>query len=1302
MYSHSFPKKALQIFVVTSIFFGGTLDAYAYILPVIRNTTVSPTINNQSAIFSIELNPYNATWESPCFQTPTEVIAVLDGGPQVWLPGPSGYIGLDPAVWYPLSHDFGVLSAGSHTIQISVFSSGYSGTSGFASYCLLNFGAYNFTVADSSLPPTNGVCSSPPIHYSCALGASTNQQQTSFLGTDVYTWTCSGINGGSAAVCDEWKVLDPPNTPPSTPTVTPQPFTGSINTSYPFAFTSFDPDFTNHVSFEVDWNNDGLPDQTTGSLWSNALPVTQTLNNPSTQWSAVGTYTFQVRAKDDKGGISAWARPSVTLNATPAGTLTASPSICYIASGASTCTGTLTWSTANTTAPAVVNRNTGTTLSTLANNATPLTVAVPYLGSAFELRDGSTILDTKSILGLCASDSTWYVSSCVPRVAIGTFTAPSPIPYNTPATLSWTGVTGPGTITCSIDQGIGAVVPPGTIPSGSVVTGNLIMSTTFTLTCGSGIGPNARKSVTVMVTGSPPSGTLTPSAYSCLIAIGASTCTVRMNWSTLDTTAPALVNRNTGAILSTLANNTFFAVSVSNPTTTFDLKDGSTLLDTETISGSCRAGYTWNGTICLANVAIGTLTAPSPISNNTPATLSWTGVTGGGTITCTIDEGVGVVVPPGVIPSGSVSTGNLTTSTAFTLTCGNGVGPNATKSVAVAVGGWVPSGVLSPSSITCSIPAGFATCSITFTWATANTTAPALINRDTGTTLSTIANMTTPFTVSIPNATATFDLKNGATILDSAAITGSCAAGTTWSGTRCATVPGVTLPTATSITATGATLGATVNSNGGAVLTARGTCWGTTPAPTSNCLGLSFVSTGIFTHARTGLPAGTTIYYRGYATNAIGTGYSVDGSFTTLVGPTGTLTPAASIPATLSPYTASPVGCTIAIGASTCVISFTWTSSNTVSTVALYDTNAPVRNLTGATSIPSQSSGFNVWVSNPTTGFELRDGATVLASRTVNGTCAANSTWNGTLCLANVAIGTFTASPSSIPNNTSTTLTSSGVTGGGTITCSINPAVVGPVSPNGSNGTGNLTTDTTFTLTCSNGVGPDATKTTTVTVAAGIPILTVDPVSHALGFGDVPVNSTKDMSFTVRNTGAVGSILNGTATLDPSPYFTCVSGCGAYTLDTITSQTVTIRFTTGATPFNGAVTQITFTGANTSPASSITGDIFGNAIIPLSGTSLNFGNVVKGKSKTLVLTLTNSGTSDIITTLGLPSSVYTCATNCTNFTIPANGGTYDITIRFAPTAVQTYNGNATLVGYPTLTFPITGAGVQGTFQFIEQ
>ena len=110
-------------------------------------------------------------------------------------------------------------------------------------------------------------------------------------------------------------------------------------------------------------------------------------------------------------------------------------------------------------------------------------------------------------------------------------------------------------------------------------------------------------------------------------------------------------------------------------------------------------------------------------------------------------------------------------------------------------------------------------------------------------------------------------------------------AGTTWSDeysvTPVAPQPTLISPTATAITGTTATLGANVISNGGAAITARGTVWGTSASPTGNILAEGGTATGIFTHARSGLTAGTKIYYRGYATNSAGTGYSPDGSFYT-------------------------------------------------------------------------------------------------------------------------------------------------------------------------------------------------------------------------------------------------------------------------------------------------------------------------------------------------------------------------------------------------------------------------------------
>ncbi|MFY7886512.1 MAG: fibronectin type III domain-containing protein, partial [Dolichospermum sp.] len=100
--------------------------------------------------------------------------------------------------------------------------------------------------------------------------------------------------------------------------------------------------------------------------------------------------------------------------------------------------------------------------------------------------------------------------------------------------------------------------------------------------------------------------------------------------------------------------------------------------------------------------------------------------------------------------------------------------------------------------------------------------------------------------------------------------------------TPLASTPTLTTPTVSSITTTSATLGATITSDGGSSITERGTVWGSSANPTTNPSAEGGTSVAAFTHTRTGLTANTLYTYRGYAINGSGTGYSPDGTFTTL------------------------------------------------------------------------------------------------------------------------------------------------------------------------------------------------------------------------------------------------------------------------------------------------------------------------------------------------------------------------------------------------------------------------------------
>jgi len=82
-----------------------------------------------------------------------------------------------------------------------------------------------------------------------------------------------------------------------------------------------------------------------------------------------------------------------------------------------------------------------------------------------------------------------------------------------------------------------------------------------------------------------------------------------------------------------------------------------------------------------------------------------------------------------------------------------------------------------------------------------------------------------------------------------------------------------------------ATLGATILSDGGESISSRGTLWSTSPQPNTNQLAEGGTAVGDFQHLRTGFTKNSLYYFRAYAVNSIGTGYSSDGTFTTLQDP---------------------------------------------------------------------------------------------------------------------------------------------------------------------------------------------------------------------------------------------------------------------------------------------------------------------------------------------------------------------------------------------------------------------------------
>lgn len=199
-----------------------------------------------------------------------------------------------------------------------------------------------------------------------------------------------------------------------------------------------------------------------------------------------------------------------------------------------------------------------------------------------------------------------------------------------------------------------------------------------------------------------------------------------------------------------------------------------------------------------------------------------------------------------------------------------------------------------------------------------------------------------------------------------------------------ATLPTISTTALSAISGTTATSGGSISSDGGSAVTARGVCWDTSSGATTalSTKTSDGTGTGSFTSSITGLNGSTSYFVRAYATNALGTVYGNELTFTTLAtssNSTGTLT--------VSVLTVSPGG-----GYSPRNVVAIWIETNAgvfVKSLLVY-ANARKRDLT---TWYSNSSGSTV---------DAVTGAT--QSNNTTRTC----TWNGTnLSEAVVADGIY-------------------------------------------------------------------------------------------------------------------------------------------------------------------------------------------------------------------------------------------------------------------------------------------------------
>lgn len=307
------------------------------------------------------------------------------------------------------------------------------------------------------------------------------------------------------------------------------------------------------------WTTSGTPDSCDADLASGPSSTTwsgshSTLSNPSPEQVTnlvAGSYVFRitcVKSSATPSSVSATALVVVSSAPTPTGSLTASS--CTIASGASSCTNTVSWTTADLTAnPTSITRNTGSpssfTPSPLSGGSQSTTLG--YGSTEFYLYHNSVLLAQATAVASCADGSSWNGSSCqavviTPSVSLSV--APASIFSGGSATLSWTS-SNVSSCTASASplssSWTGSRSTSSSYPHES--TGSLYVNTTFTLSC-TGVNGSAIDSETVTVlpdTGSEVAAVLTANPER--IALGESST---LSWTSNNATSCSGIGFSTG------------------------------------------------------------------------------------------------------------------------------------------------------------------------------------------------------------------------------------------------------------------------------------------------------------------------------------------------------------------------------------------------------------------------------------------------------------------------------------------------------------------------------------------------------------------------------------------------------------------------------------------------------------------------------------------------------------------------------------------------------------------------------------
>jgi uncharacterized protein (TIGR02145 family) len=365
-------------------------------------------------------------------------------------------------------------------------------------------------------------------------------------------------------------------------------------------------------------------------------------------------------------------------------------------------------------------------------------------------------------------------------------------------------------------------------------------------------------------------------------------------------------------------------------------------------------------------------------------------------------------------------------------------------------------------------------------------------------------------------------------------------------------IPTLTTSAVIDITINSATAGGSITKDGGAAVTARGVCWGTTANPvisgshTSDSKG-----TGSFTSSLTDLTPNTDYHVRAYATNKAGTAYGADVTFTTTAIVVPTLT------------TTEVTGMTLTAAASGGNITADGGGTVTARGVCWATTANPV---IGATNTTTDGTGTGVFTSAitgllPGTGYHVRAYATN----------SAGTAYGADVPFTTLAVAVPTVTTAAVTGMTLTTAVSGGnvtADGGATVTArgvcwatTLNPVIGATNTTSNSTGTGVFVSNIT-------GLLPGT--------AYHVRAYATNSAGTAYG-ADVPFTTTPVAVPTVTTTAVTGltsttAISGGNVTADGGGTVTARGVCWATTLNPVIGATNTTSNSTGTGVFVSNIT----------------------------------------------------------------------------------------------------------------------------------